>query len=97
MVQTHPSFGFAMRKRAGLWAVVALAWATGAFAEDVLKGQGLIRVGSFYVLDAEALVHTKLEEASSQFESFAALVARQAAIDESESHGKRPSTNPRCS
>jgi hypothetical protein len=70
--------------RAGLWAVVALAWATGAFAEDVLKSQGLIRSGSFYVLEVESNVHTKLEEASAQFESFAAVVAQQAAIVESE-------------
>ena len=79
MVQTHP--GFAMGKPAGLWTVVALAWARGG-AEDALKGHGLIRTSSFYVLDVESVVHTKLDEASAQFESFAAVVAQQAAIVE---------------
>ena len=84
MFQTHPGFGFAMGKRAGLWALVALAWATGAFAGDVLKDQGLIRAGSFFVLEAERVVHTRLHEASSRFESFATVVAQRAAIVEAE-------------
>src|SRR5690242_2227402 len=82
MGQTHPVFGLESGKALGLCTALALAWAAAASAEDVLKDKGLLRSGSFYVLEAEAVVHTELYEAQRKFEPFLTAYNQLATIVE---------------
>jgi hypothetical protein len=80
---------FRFGRVAGAWTVVAMTWAAGVRAaespaEELLKGRGLLRSSSLYVLEDETLVKTKLYDAQSTFEPFAAAFKQQVVFERAE-------------